>query len=46
VLNEANQVVGLVIAGDVPWTIGTIQGFTSCWMMPITPICQELLIEF
>jgi hypothetical protein len=46
VLNGDNQVVGLVIAGDVPWTIGTIQGFTSCWMMPITPICQELLIEF
>ena len=32
--------------GDVPWTIGTIVGFTAGWMVPIALICQELLVDF
>ncbi|MCI0430395.1 MAG: serine protease [Rhodospirillales bacterium] len=46
VLNEFNQVVGLLVKADVPGTIGTIEGFTAGWMVPIAPICQELLVEF
>lgn len=46
VVNDSNQVVGLLIAGDVPWTIGTIVGFTAGWMVPIALICQELLVDF
>jgi hypothetical protein len=46
VVNDSNQVVGLLVAGDVPWTIGTIVGFTAGWMVPIALICQELLVDF
>jgi trypsin-like peptidase len=46
VLNDSNQVVGLLLAGDVPSTIGTAVGFTAGWMVPIAPISRELLVEF